>query len=118
MSQQMPSQGSYGQAISSQNTLLPPRTRARLSSMHDDAAHRGLSTSNLSVNEARDLAMERMQAEAAALQATNVVSVSLSQGNYEWESHVIEFFVLGTAVVPLANDHPMPTPSFTLSLNS
>jgi uncharacterized protein YbjQ (UPF0145 family) len=72
----------------------------------------------LGVYEARDLAMERMQAEAAVLQASNVVSVSLSQGNYEWESHVIEFFVLGTAVVPLASDHPIPTPSFTLSLSS
>jgi uncharacterized protein YbjQ (UPF0145 family) len=70
------------------------------------------------VYEARDLAMGRMQAEAAALQATNVVNINLSQDNYEWESHVIEYFVLGTAVVPLAADHPVPAPSLTLSLNS
>jgi len=43
------------------------------------------------VYEARELAMERMQAEAAALQATNIVGVSISQDNYEWESHIIEF---------------------------
>ncbi len=72
----------------------------------------------LGVYEARDLAMERLQAKAAALQATNVVSVSLSRDNYEWESHVIEFFVLRTAVIPLVSDHPIPAPSFTLSLNS
>jgi len=70
------------------------------------------------IYEARELAMERMQAEAAALQATNIVGVSISQDNYEWESHIIEFFVLGTAVIPLAADHPMPTPSLTLPLNS
>ena len=68
--------------------------------------------------EARDLAMGRMQAEASALQATRVVSVNLSQGNYEWESHVIEFFILGTAVVPFASAHPVPEPSLTLSLNN
>ncbi|HEX7733530.1 MAG TPA: heavy metal-binding domain-containing protein [Ktedonobacteraceae bacterium] len=68
--------------------------------------------------EARDLAMGRMQAEASALQATNVVNVNLSQGSYQWESHVIEFFVLGTAVVPFPGERPMPEPSLTLSLNS
>jgi uncharacterized protein YbjQ (UPF0145 family) len=69
------------------------------------------------VYEARELAMERMQAEAATLQATNIVGVSISEDNYAWESHVIEFFTLGTAVVPLATDHTMPTPSLTLPLN-
>ena len=69
------------------------------------------------VYEARELAMERMQAEATALQATNIVGVSISQDNYEWESHVIEFFTLGTAVIPMATDHAMPTPSLTLPLN-
>src|SRR5438270_8693099 len=41
MSQQMPSQGAP----------LPPRAQARLSAMRGDARHRGLSTSDLSVNE-------------------------------------------------------------------
>lgn len=68
--------------------------------------------------EARDLAMERMQAEATGLQASNVVGVSVSQGNYQWESHVIEFFALGTAVVPLSSDHTLPPPSLTLTLNN
>ena len=69
------------------------------------------------VYEARELAMERMQAEAAVLQATNIVGVSISQDNYMWESHIIEFFTLGTAVIPLATDHTIPTPSLTLPLN-
>src|SRR5437588_10513666 len=51
MSQQMPPQGAYGQPMSSPGTLLPPRTRARLTAMRGDAAHRGLSMSDLSVNE-------------------------------------------------------------------
>lgn len=76
-----------------------------------------IATYTMGMYEARDLAIERMQAEASALQATNVVSVSVSQGNYQWESHIIEFFALGTAVVPLASDHPLPAPSFTISLN-
>ncbi len=66
---------------------------------------------------ARELAMERMQAEAAALQAATIVGVSISQDNYAWESHVIEFFTLGTAVVPLATEHTIPIPSLTLPLN-
>ena len=48
MSQQMPPQG-YGQPNSA--SLLPQRTRARLSAMRGDATHRGLSMSDLSVNE-------------------------------------------------------------------
>ena len=69
------------------------------------------------IYEARELAMERMQAESAVLQATNIVGVSISQDNYQWESHIIEFFTLGTAVIPLGTDHSMPTPSLTLPLN-
>lgn len=68
--------------------------------------------------EARELAMERMQAECVALQATNVIGVTVSQSNYEWESHVIEFFTLGTAVVPLTTEHPLPKPTLTLSLDN
>ena len=68
--------------------------------------------------EARELAMGRMQNESLALQATGIVGVTVTQGSYEWESHVIEFFALGNAVVPLSAEHTVPTPSLTLSLNN
>src|SRR5712691_1326930 len=54
MSQQMPPQGPYGQPVPSQGALggpLPQRAQARLNSMRGDARHRGLSTSDLSINE-------------------------------------------------------------------
>lgn len=70
------------------------------------------------VYDAREIAMERLYAEATALQAAPVVGVNISQDNYEWESHVIEFFVLGTAIVPFSSDHPLPKPTLTLPLNS
>lgn len=69
------------------------------------------------VYDARELALERLYAEATALQATNVVGVNISQNNYAWASHIIEFFVLGTAIVPLNAEHPLPSPALTLLLN-
>lgn len=43
----------------------------------------------------------RMQAEAQAAQAEGVVGVDIHEGSHVWKSHVIEFFAIGTAVVPL-----------------
>ncbi len=67
--------------------------------------------------DARELAMERMQAEAMGLAAQGVVGMSVKESNYEWESHVIEFFAIGNAVVPISDDHTVQTPTLTLSLN-
>ncbi len=50
--------------------------------------------------EARELAQERMQREAQALQAQGIVGARIDEGSHGWGSHVIEFFALGTAVVP------------------
>lgn len=52
--------------------------------------------------EAREIAVERMQFEAAAAQAEGVVGVDIHEGSYMWKPHVIEFFAIGTAVLPLA----------------
>ncbi len=49
--------------------------------------------------DARELAMERMQAEAEALEARGIVGVQLQEGSHGWGSHVIEFFSVGTAIV-------------------
>ncbi len=67
--------------------------------------------------DARELAMERMQAEAEALQAEGIVGVQLVEGSHGWDSHVIEFFAVGTAVMPTSDDHTIPAPSFVLTLN-
>ena len=67
--------------------------------------------------DARELAMERMQAEAEGLQAEGIVGVQLVEGSHGWDSHVIEYFAVGTAVTPTSADHTIPAPSFVLTLN-
>jgi uncharacterized protein YbjQ (UPF0145 family) len=67
--------------------------------------------------DARELAMERMQAEATHLKSEGIVGVQLNEGKYSWNSHVIEFFAVGTAVVPIREDHRIPTPQLVLSVN-
>lgn len=67
--------------------------------------------------DARELAMERMQAEAIHLKAEGIVGVQLHEGRYSWGAHVIEFFAVGTAVIPLRADHHIPTPQLMLSVN-
>ena len=67
--------------------------------------------------DARELAMERIQEEAIHLQAEGIVGVQISEGSYSWDSHIIEFFAVGTAVVPMRSDHHIPNPQLILSLN-
>jgi uncharacterized protein YbjQ (UPF0145 family) len=67
--------------------------------------------------DARELAMERMQAEAENLEAQGIVGVDIHEGNYSWSSHVIEFFSVGTAIVPIRADHHIPAPQLVLSVN-
>ncbi len=67
--------------------------------------------------DARELAMERMQSEAETLEAEGIVGVQLNEGSHGWDSHVIEYFAVGTAVIPVSDDHTIPDPSFMLSLN-
>jgi uncharacterized protein YbjQ (UPF0145 family) len=67
--------------------------------------------------DARELAMERMQAEAEAVQASGIVGVNLVERSHGWGSHVIEFFAIGTAIVPTKDDHTIPPPQTVLTLN-
>lgn len=67
--------------------------------------------------DARELAMERMQVEAEHAQAEGIVGVDIHEGTYGWSSNVIEFFVVGTAIVPMRADHHIQTPQLILSLN-
>src|SRR5579862_520935 len=50
--------------------------------------------------EARELAMERMQREADELQSGGIVGARIVERSHGWGSHVIEFFAIGTGVVP------------------
>ena len=68
--------------------------------------------------DARELAMERMQAEAVADGATGVVGTVIQEKTHDdWDSHVIEFFAVGTAVLHYAAERPLPTPTLVVSLN-
>jgi uncharacterized protein YbjQ (UPF0145 family) len=66
---------------------------------------------------ARELAMERMQNEAESLGAAGIVGVDLHEGSYGWNSHVIEFFTIGTAISPISDDHHIQTPQLVMSVN-
>ena len=70
------------------------------------------------VYDARELAMERMQAEAANLGAQGVVGVNIVEDSRGWGSHVIEFFAVGTAIIPISAEHQIQQPALTISLNS
>ncbi|MGA2011114.1 MAG: heavy metal-binding domain-containing protein [Solirubrobacteraceae bacterium] len=68
--------------------------------------------------DARELAMERMQMEAVEAQAEGIVGVDIHEKSHGWGSHVIEFFAIGTAIIPDegAVDHVIPDPTTVLDL--
>jgi uncharacterized protein YbjQ (UPF0145 family) len=68
--------------------------------------------------DARELAMERMQNEAEQLEAEGIVGVQLQERSHGWGSHVIEFFAVGTAIVPLTGEHELPKPTPTIDLST
>src|SRR6476661_3859424 len=71
--------------------------------------------------DARELAMERMQYEAQQVQAEGIVGVQLQERSHGWGSHVIEFFAIGTGIVPVdagGGDHIIKPPMTVLSLNT
>lgn len=66
--------------------------------------------------EARELAMERMQNEADELQASGIVGAQIIERSHGWGSHVIEFFAVGTGVVPISTEHEIERPALVLPL--
>jgi uncharacterized protein YbjQ (UPF0145 family) len=66
--------------------------------------------------DARELAMARMQTEAEQLEAEGIVGVQLQERNHGWGSHVIEFFAVGTAIVPTGEENVLGSPTPTLDL--
>ena len=67
--------------------------------------------------EARELAMSRMQAEAERAGAQVVVESRINHYNHIWESHIMEFFAIGTAAVATSDQHVYPTPTITLGVD-
>jgi uncharacterized protein YbjQ (UPF0145 family) len=74
------------------------------------------------VYEARELALMRMQVEAAAAQSSGIVGVDVTVNNHVWGEHATEFLATGTAIRRLADEHKLaetsPKPTFTLGLDS
>ncbi|MFY9929290.1 MAG: heavy metal-binding domain-containing protein [Streptosporangiaceae bacterium] len=73
------------------------------------------------VYEARELALARMQAEAAQARSSGIVGVTVDVKNHVWGEHATEFLATGTAVRRLAAEHQLPDsspkPTFTLGLD-
>jgi uncharacterized protein YbjQ (UPF0145 family) len=66
--------------------------------------------------DARELAMERMQVEAEALEAAGIVGVMIDENNHTWGPGVLEFSAVGTAVVPIREDHHIAKPALILTV--
>ena len=73
------------------------------------------------VYDARELALSRMQAEAAQARAGGIVGVNVAVSNHVWGEHATEFLATGTAIRRLAAEHRLPEtspkPAFTLGLD-
>ncbi|HVV81763.1 MAG TPA: heavy metal-binding domain-containing protein [Kofleriaceae bacterium] len=68
------------------------------------------------IYDARELAMERMQVEAEALDAAGIVGVVIDENNHTWGPSVLEFSAVGTAVVPIREDHHIERPTLILTV--
>src|ERR1700735_982678 len=70
------------------------------------------------VYEARELALGRMQAEAAQARSSGIVGVTVGVHNHVWGAHATEFLATGTAVRRLSEEHRLaetsPKPTFNL----
>ncbi len=66
--------------------------------------------------DARELAMSRMQAEAEAGQAEGIVGAQVHENSHGWDSHIIEYFAVGTAIKAIREDHDIADPAMMLSL--
>jgi uncharacterized protein YbjQ (UPF0145 family) len=67
--------------------------------------------------DSRELAMERMQAEAEALGAEGIVGVTVDETNHTWGPTVLEFSAVGTAVIAIRDDHRVPRPALVLPVS-
>ncbi len=66
--------------------------------------------------DARELALSRMQAEAEAGDAVGIVGARVDENSHGWDSHVIEYFAVGTAVVETGQGREIAAPTMYLPL--
>jgi uncharacterized protein YbjQ (UPF0145 family) len=66
--------------------------------------------------DARELAMSRMQQEAAELAANGIVGVQLLEHEHGWGGRIVEFFAIGTAITKDASIAPPPAPETVIDL--
>ncbi|HEY8088522.1 MAG TPA: heavy metal-binding domain-containing protein [Polyangiaceae bacterium] len=97
----------------------------------NDARNGELSPYTHCLYDARELAMERLQAEAEDVSATGIVGVEIEEKQHTWGTQggfvggnaaklygeTIEFFVFGTAVVPFETKEPPPRPTMVIPAN-
>jgi uncharacterized protein YbjQ (UPF0145 family) len=73
------------------------------------------------IYEARELALGRMQVEAAQARSSGIVGVNVAVNNHVWGEHATEFLATGTAIRRLGEEHRLPQtspkPTFTLGLD-
>jgi uncharacterized protein YbjQ (UPF0145 family) len=80
--------------------------------------------------DARELAIERLQDEAEALDASGIVGVTVTEKQHSWRGspwnagnaalqsgEIIELFVIGTAVIPMPGGGDLPRPFLALTAN-
>jgi uncharacterized protein YbjQ (UPF0145 family) len=92
--------------------------RGMLKSMAQTGRNVELANFTQALYDARELAMERMQAEAQTLSAEGIVGVDLQEKSHGWGSHTIEFFAVGTAIVPSEeHDGKIEAPTQVLDLS-
>jgi uncharacterized protein YbjQ (UPF0145 family) len=93
--------------------------RGMFQSMAQTGRNVELSNFTQALYDARELAMERMQSEAQEIGAEGTVGVDLQEKSHGWGSHTIEFFAVGTAIVPREGHEKdaiePPTPVLDLS---
>jgi uncharacterized protein YbjQ (UPF0145 family) len=88
--------------------------RGMLQSMAQTGRNVELSNFTQALYDARELAMERMQTEATAIGAEGIVGVQLQETSHGWGSHTIEFFAIGTAIVPREGEQEAIQPPTTV----
>jgi uncharacterized protein YbjQ (UPF0145 family) len=67
---------------------------------------------------ARELALERMQAEGRERGGSGIVGVRVEESNWGWGQNAIEFFAIGTAVVEQRKTAQLPQTIMTVGLDS
>ncbi len=53
--------------------------------------------------DAREMAMQRMQHDAAQAGGQGLVGVQIREGSHAWESHILELVAVGTAITAIAD---------------